>query len=119
VTLRDQIVEGVRQAFVATQDLAKEVTLEHPDTMDQVTEVITPGTEESAQVIAAGYHSQDVDGVNVQADDLKVLLEAAQINTTPGPDMRLVLDGATYAVVRVNDVAKLGVVFVVQARKPA
>jgi len=116
--LVETITQGVKAAFLATSDLAKPGTLTQPSTLDDVTETETPGTSTEPNVLVAAFKTTEVNGADVKMGDLKALVEADQVDFTPQVGQTLVLDGSTWDVRDVNDVAGLHLMYVLQLRKP-
>jgi hypothetical protein len=65
-------------------------------------------TDYNLRALAGSYRLGQVDGSLIRSDDRRVLLEAAGDAPAPQPGDRLIMDGATYAIVAVRTLAPAG-----------
>lgn len=113
-----------REAETAAKLLAKNgepVTIIFPGTAgyDPITGApVTPTP--GAQIVANGYPgkyiSNDIDGTNIRANDIRLLLEL--ISTRPEKGCSATVDGVTYRIMDVQAIRKAGedVVYICQLR---
>ncbi|WP_177228401.1 hypothetical protein [Roseovarius indicus] len=86
-------------------------TFVRPGEADETTYPPTPGTptNHAATVCVVDYTSEDRDGSNIQANDLRAFVAVEDLDITPDNGDSLTVAGKTFSVVRVVPMAPDGV----------